>query len=130
MSRRGVQIALADLERRGFIQRNERHHSGSTFYRLTFIEPEGAQTVRRGAVSAQGGNDCAGAQTVREGGALGAPRTLTEPKKEVALLRSDAPAIAGTSGQITAVPFDARKLVWTEGVSSLSAQSEGNSPVI
>jgi len=113
LSRRGVQMALADLERRGLIRRDDRHRSGSNIFRLTFAEPEGS------AVSAQVRSECAGAQAVREGSAVSAHRTLIEPSEERTLLRSDAPAIADTSGQIAAAPFNARKLVWTEGIAIL-----------
>jgi hypothetical protein len=113
LSRRGVQTALAELDRRGLVRRGGMHPSGATIYRVTLSDLEATQSPDRGR------SQCAGAQPVRGGSAMSAPRTLLEPTEERTLLRSDAPAIADTSGHIAAEPFDARDAVWTEGLAIL-----------
>lgn len=119
LSRRGVQKALAELERRHLIRRDERHRSGSTLYRLTLVHPEDAQAVRDSAVSAPVRSECADAQPVPITRAVSAPRSLTEPKEERTLLRSDATAIAVPSESERPRRRDAAREVWTVGLTVL-----------
>ena len=108
LSLRGVQMAIADLERRNLIRRVGRHDSGSTVYRLNTELSAAAQPVRTCAVSAQRG-ECAPAHSVPNGGAVSAHRTPIEPKEERTVLRTDAASAASP-------PANPRKAIWTEGL--------------
>jgi DNA-binding transcriptional ArsR family regulator len=116
LTMRGARKAIAALERRGLVRRDYRP-STSTMYRLAVgtIGTEEQGSVRNVVPPGTAFRR----NTVPVAPERGSARTLIEPKEERSLLRSDAPAAADTSGQIASAPFNARKLVWTEGIAIL-----------